>query len=102
MLIARGIAWAVGGALNSAEDLPGDLPFDVGEAEIPPCVTVGESLMVHSEKMQDRGMKVVNAELVFRGVIAVFIGSPVAHAAAHPRPRHPDSEALRVVVPTVF
>lgn len=95
------------------------MPVDVGEAEIPALVSIGEFSVVDPQQMQDRGIEVVNVHatrgpVIFGGlgedwvavgvgdvvavVVTAAIGNPWLHAASC----HPGRETAGVVVPPII
>ena len=51
--------------------------MNIGQAEIAAGVAVGESLVVEAEQVQDRGVQVVDVDLVLDRVEAEFVGGAV-------------------------
>ena len=49
---------------SSGQDGAHDVAVDVGQAEIPPAVIIGEFLVIKTHQMEDGGMKVVDVHLV--------------------------------------
>ena len=56
------------------------LAVDVGQAEVAAGVAVGELGVVEAEQVQDRGVQVVDVDLVLDGVVAVVVGLAVDDA----------------------
>ena len=58
----------------------------VGQAEVAAGVAVGELLVVEAQQVQDRGVQVVDVDLVLDGLEAELVGRavdvPPLHAAA--------------------
>ena len=52
-----------------------DVAVDVGQAEVAAGVAVGQPLVVEAEQVQDRGVQVVDVDLVLDGVVAVVVGA---------------------------
>src|SRR6266516_2798617 len=69
---------------DSRQNVSYDVAFDVGQAKIAAGVAVREALVVEAEEVQNRGVQVVDVDLVLGGVIAVVVGAAVAQAALHP------------------
>ena len=76
------------------------MAFNIGEPESSSLILVGEFFVVYTEKMQKRGLKVVDVNGVFNNVISELIGFAV-------KPRldsttsEIDTKASRVVISTV-
>ena len=85
----------------SCENLADDVSTDVGQAEIAAGVAIGQLLVVQAQQVQDRRVQIVDVDLVFDGVIAVFVGGAVAHARLHAAAGQPHREAVGVVVAAV-
>src|SRR5262245_13985561 len=73
----------------------------VGEAEVAAGVAEGQAGVIEAEKVQDRGVQVVDANHVLDRVITVLVRCSVSHSAAYSGTGHPDGEALWIVVPPV-
>ena len=48
--------------------------MDVGQPEISSAETVGQSFMIQSQLMQDRGVKVVKVDFIPGGHVSEFVG----------------------------
>src|SRR4051794_12843188 len=95
MIRCRGSGWAWA---RSGEDGFHDLAMDVGQAEVPAGVAVGEPLVVESEEVQDRGVEVVHADGILDGLEPEVVGGTVDRPALDPSAGHPDAEAVVVVI----
>ena len=51
-----------------------DMSVDIGEAEIPAGVSVGEVFVVEPHEVQDGGVEIVNVHLVFDRRETEFVG----------------------------
>src|SRR4051812_5033814 len=60
---------------------------------------VGDSLVIQTYQMQDRGVEVGDHGAVFGGVVAELVGGAVGLAAADAAAGEPEAEALLVMVP---
>ena len=78
-----------------------DFAVDVGQAHVAAAEAVGESLVIDAQEVQDRGVEVVDLDLVLDGVVAVVVGGAVDGAAFDPAAGQPDGEAVGVVVAAV-
>src|SRR3954447_20912875 len=85
---------------SSGEDRRDDLAVDVGQAHVAAAEAGGEPLVVEAQEVEDRGVEVVDLDLVFDGVIAVVVGGAMDGAPLDPAAGEPDGEAVRVVVAT--
>lgn len=71
---------------------------DVGEAEAAAVVGVGELFVVEAKLVKDGGVDVVDVGFVDGGVMADFIGLPVAHPPLDSSACHPGGEAMRIMI----
>ena len=69
------------GPRGSRHHLLDHLAVDVGQAEVAAGVAVGELLVVEAEQVQDRGVQVVDVDLVLDGGEAELVGGAVDVAA---------------------
>ena len=79
-----------------------DMPVHVCEAEVTALELVSELRVVDPEEMQERRLEVVNMHRILHDVVAEVVGFAVHHAGLDAASGHPDAEAARVVVATVF
>ena len=89
------------GASGSGQDLADDAAVDVGQAEVAAGVAVGELLVVEAEQVQDRGVQVVDVDLVLDGLEAELVGRAVDVPPFTPPPASHIGEAVVVVVAAV-
>ena len=75
--------------------------MDVGQAEVAAGVAVGEGLVVEAEEVEDRGVEVVDVDLVLDGLEAELVGGAVDVAALDAAAGQPHGEAVVVVVAAV-
>src|SRR4051812_4492947 len=71
----------------------------IGQPFVAAVEVVGDSLVIQTYQMQDRGVEVGDHGAVFGGVVAELVGGAVGLAAADAAAGEPDAEALLVVVP---
>ena len=65
-----------GYSLLLRQNLPHHAAVDVGQAIVPAAVAVGQPLVVQPQRVQDRGVQVVDVHLVLYGVPAEVVGRP--------------------------
>jgi hypothetical protein len=75
--------------------------FDTGEASIQAAVVVGKPLVVDTEQVENGRLEISDVHWVLDDVVREIVGLPVDRAALHSTPRHPKTEAPRVMVATV-
>src|SRR5688500_11357419 len=77
------------------------LAAHVGEAVVAAAEAVGELRVVHAEKVEHRGVEIVNGDLVLDREVAVLIRGAVGGTALDAASGQPDGEAERIVVAPV-
>lgn len=82
-LPAEAPAFARAASEDSGEQFGHDASGDIGEAEVPAGVAVGESRVIDAEQMQNGRVKVVNVDPVLGHRCADFVGAAVADPALH-------------------
>jgi len=55
---------------GSGQDVAYDSAMNIGQAEIAAAVVVGESLVIQTEQMENRGMEIMDVDAVFDGMHA--------------------------------
>lgn len=60
-----------------------------------------QPFVIKSHEVQDRGVQVVDVDLVINAVVAEVVGDAVSHAAFHSAPGHPHGEAVMIVIPAI-
>ena len=78
-----------------------DVAMDIGQPEIAARVTVSQLLMIHAQQMQNRGMEIVQMDLVLGCEIAVIVRLAVSHATLKAATRHEHGKAAWVVISTI-
>ncbi len=73
----------------------------VGQAEFAASVAIRELFMVIADQFHDRGMQIVDMDLVFNGTETEFVRCAVDIAAANSTAGHPHREAPVIVVASV-
>ena len=73
----------------------------VGQAEVAAGVAVGELFVVEAQQVQDRGVQVVDVDLVLDRLEAELVGRAVDVAALDAAAGQPHGEAVVVVVAAV-
>ena len=74
----------------------------VGQAEVAPAVTVSESFVVEAQKMQYRGVKVVNVNWIFGDLDSVFIRGAIGDAGFDAASSQPRRECQRMMLRHFF
>jgi len=70
-------------------------------AEVAAGVAVGKLLVVQAEEVQDRGVQVVEVDLVFDGVVPVIVGGSVLEAFLDSGTGEPHGVTVGVVIAPV-
>ena len=63
--------------------------MDVCQSKIPARMPIGQTLVIDSHQVQNRGVEVMNVDGVFRDVIANVIGAAVDNSGSYPASRQP-------------
>lgn len=92
----------VGRPVDSGQNLFNDLAVNVGQAEITSLETVGQTLVVDSQAMQDRCVQVMNVHGLVRDIIAEIVRLSMNHTRLDATAREPHSEIPWMVVATVI
>lgn len=77
------------------------MAFNIGEPEPSSLILVGEFFVVYAEKMQKRGLKIVDVNRVFNNIVAELIGFAVK-PGLNTSTGEIDTEASRVMISTVI
>src|SRR5262245_22745041 len=72
----------------------------IGQSLVAARMTMGELLVIETEEMQDRRVKVVDRDRIVHGVEAEFVGLPDNRATLRPASGEPHRIAERIVVAT--
>ena len=67
----------------SCEDAFDDVAFHAGEPLVKAVEAEGEALVIKAERVQDRGVQVVDVDLVLSGTQAEIVGGAVHMAMLH-------------------
>jgi hypothetical protein len=78
-----------------------DSAVDIGEAKVAAGVTVSEFFVIEAEEPQDRGVEIVNVNLVLNRSETKFVGRAVDVATFDAAAGEPGGEAVMIVVATV-
>lgn len=78
-----------------------DLTMNIGETKIPSLKTIGQSLVIQSQPMENGGVKVMNVNLVRDDMKTKIIGVTKCDAWLDTSSRHVDAKCLRVVIAPV-
>ncbi|EDL59862.1 hypothetical protein PM8797T_15923 [Gimesia maris DSM 8797] len=84
------------------ENLGNDIAVHVGQAEIAACVTISQPLVIHAHQMQQRGMQIVNMNLIAGRIVTVLIGCPMDVSFFDPRTSQPHRIPLRIMIAAIF
>ena len=85
---------------RSGENVVDDVSMDICESEVSTGVVPRELFVIKSHQVQHGGMEVMNVDAVFDGAVAEFVGAAPGHSAFDTAARHPDGEAMMIVVAT--
>ena len=85
---------------QSGQYLLHHVPMDIGKAKVTAIESIGQSLMVDSTEVQNRGMKVVKMTRILHRPITKRIGFAIVNTTSHSTPREPSGEGVRIMVTT--
>jgi len=88
-------------SIGPRQNLPCHQACNIGQPEIAPAETIGQSLVIKSQKVQNGGVKIVYVHTVLDGVIADIIGCAVNKTGFHTAAGHPYRIAVWIVIAPV-
>ena len=74
--------------------------MNVGQAEVAPLKAERELFVIESQLVQNRGVQVVNVDLLIDHFVSEIIGLPVSHAGTKATACGPHREGIDVMVPS--
>ena len=89
-----------GRTATSGQDLVDHTATEIGEAIIAAVVAIGELFVIETEQVEQRGVKVVDVDFVFHGLVTELVGRSMMDSAFDAAAGHPDGESLGIVVAT--
>src|SRR5579883_2273823 len=78
-------------SVTSGRQPSNHVAMDVGQPQVAAAVEVRQERMVEAQQMQDRGVQIVDLDLVLDGGLAEIVGRPVSLAVG-PWPAHGGAE----------
>src|SRR5438034_7667125 len=75
------------------------MPVHVRKAAIDAVVIEGQFLMIDSEQVQNRGVKVINRHWVLTGEVADFVRPAITETFFHARARQKAREGVGMMIP---
>ena len=85
---------------QSGQYLLHHVPMDIGKAKVTAIESIGQSLMIDSTEVQNRGMKVVKMTRILHRPITERIGFAEMNPASHSTAGEPRGEGVRIMVTT--
>src|SRR6266542_3597892 len=89
-----------GGPLG--QDFSNNLAVHVGQPEVASAVAVGELCVIQAQQVQNRGVQIVDVNLVLHGLEAEIVGSAVGHASFDAAACQPHAETVGIVIATIL
>ena len=80
------------------QNLVDHLPAHIRQPEVAALIPIREAFVVDAEKVQNGGVKIVDVNDIFHGVIAEVVGGAVGEARADAAAGEPQGEAFHMVV----
>ena len=74
--------------------------MDIGKAKVTAIESIGQSLMIDSTEVQNRGMKVVKMTRILHRPITKRIGFAIMNTTSHSTPDEPSGEGVQIMVTT--
>ena len=75
--------------------------MDVRKPEIPTSIPERQAFVVDPQQMQKRRMQIMHMHLVLLRVKPKVVRGTPSQTGLDPRPTHPPSKRMRIVIPTV-
>lgn len=75
--------------------------MDIGQSKIATSVAIGQSLVVDSEQVEERGVEVVHMDFVFGCIETEVIGGPVTESGLNSCAGQPPREGMGIVIASV-
>ena len=72
--------------------------MDIGQSKMPALIFVCQSLVIHTEQMQESRLKIMNVNRVLHYVVTVWIRLAKGESWLNTSAGHPDRKAAGVVV----
>ena len=86
--------------LRSGNDFFHHAPAHIRQPEITAGISVGQFLVIQSQLIQDRRMKIVHVDFILHGAMTEVVGCAVGKAGLHTATGQPGGETTGVVVAT--
>src|SRR5439155_27284347 len=84
---------------RSGQDVFYDLAVNVGEAEVTALVAEDQFFVIETQKMQDRGLEIVDGNFIPNDGKAQFICFAISNSVLHTPAGEKDREAIGVMIP---
>ena len=94
----QGNAWDFSIETCLRENVLHDIPSDVGETEVATVEAIRQLFVVEPHQVQQRGVQIVDVDLLLDRLVAERISGSVMESALHSAAGHPDRESVWVVV----
>ena len=75
--------------------------MNIGQTEVPSSVAEGQSFVIHSQQMQDGGVKIVDVNLAIPREETIFIRGAVGCATLNTTTCEPHREPVGIVITTI-
>lgn len=89
------------GRRSSAEQVVSHVAVHIGQTEIATGMAVRQTLVVETQSVQQRGVKIVHVNGIFDGMKTKVVRRTVRQPAPNAAPGHPHREGLRMMVTSV-
>ena len=89
MGVLQGLLCLARSATGLRQNVMHNIPMDVGQAVIAALESIGQTFMIDSQAVQNRGMKVMDMNGILFDVVAEIIRLSVFDSRLNPTPGHP-------------
>ena len=87
--------------MSTDAQIPHNPTMHVGQSHLPTAVVDGQGFVLHPEQVHHGGVQVVDLERIFNRVVAKIIRRALDRPWFGSAARHPDGEAMWVVIASV-
>ena len=81
------------------QDVVDDVAVDIGQPEVAAAVAISQTLVVESDQVQNRGVQVMDVDLVLGDVKAELVGGTISCSRLHPSSGQPHRKGVRMMIP---
>ena len=75
-----------------------DVAVDIGQPEVAAAVAISQTFVVESDQVQNRGVQVMDVDLVLGDVKAELVGGTISCSRLHPSSGQPHRKGVRMMI----